>query len=159
MPEAMTEVMPHAMAEAAPATLAPMLVADHPALDFLNSRASPAGVEFEWLSDMAGLLGWLVAARMGPSVGLDAVESDEDVAVRARALREWLRGFVTKHAGHPLGTLVAQDFAPLNDVLAQDCAHRQIVIRSEGAAWSPALRHDPASSLLQPLATAAGDLI
>ena len=79
---------------------------DHLALDFVNSRSTPLGVWTEWLRDGIELLDWLEeagaieeadAARFREDAG--AREALDEVAERARTLREWLRGFVARHAG------------------------------------------------------------
>jgi hypothetical protein len=86
----------------------PFFIADHLALDFLNSIASPKGVPIEWLRDGRDLVDWLeqanviapdVAARFGQSQDQRALER---VAKMGREFRDWLRGFVTRHMGKPL---------------------------------------------------------
>src|SRR5438445_5238138 len=78
----------------------PIILADHPALDFVNTRAFPGGKEVEWLADGRDLLAWLSAARLGDPAELDAAAREigarrlDAVAKEARALREWLREFV-----------------------------------------------------------------
>ena len=47
----------------------PFFIADHLALDFLNSIASPKGVPVEWLRDGRDLVDWLEQANViGPDV-------------------------------------------------------------------------------------------
>src|SRR5262245_31830536 len=85
-----------------------VLVGDQLALDFLNSTV-PAGPRTEWLADGAELLDWLeqvgaidggvVRSIRGGEFSGDALDA---VAAEARALREWLRGFVLRHAGSEL---------------------------------------------------------
>ena len=50
----------------------------------------------------------------------------DKVADQARALREWFRGFVRKHAGRPLGPRALQELGPLNGLLERDEAFSQI---------------------------------
>ena len=160
---------------------APILVADHPALDFVNTRAFPGGREVEWLGDGADLLAWLSAARLGnPAVLQEAAAGAfgarrlDAAAARARALREWLRGFVERHAGMPLARSAVAELGPLNELLAGDNAFRTIVPRphsrqasdaSAGAgAGVLAWRHQrralpPETALLLPVADAIGDLL
>ena len=89
---------------------APFFVADHLALDFLNSIASPRGVPVEWLRDGRDLVDWLEQANViGPDVAARFRRSNDQraldgVAVSAREFRDWLRGFVTRHMGKPLTT-------------------------------------------------------
>jgi predicted RNA-binding Zn ribbon-like protein len=50
----------------------------------------------------------------------------DKVADQARALREWFRRFVRKHAGRPLGPRALQELSPLNGLLERDEAFSQI---------------------------------
>src|SRR6476661_3929914 len=86
----------------------PIILADHPALDFVNTRAFPGGKEVEWLGNGQDLLAWLSTAGVGDPVVLRAAPAQVGarrlnvMAEQARDLREWLRGFVQRHAGRPL---------------------------------------------------------
>src|SRR5690242_15981600 len=83
----------------------PFFVGDDLALDFLNTRAAPAGETIEWLGSGLDLVQWLEAARaVPPSVAAasrkEAGARDLDaVAAEARDFREWFRRFVEAHAG------------------------------------------------------------
>ena len=142
----------------------PLLLADHPALDFLNSRAFLGGAEVDWLGDGDALLRWLGATGLLPP-GLPEARADAErrtldaVAAEARALREWLRGFVSEHAGELLTPDALPRLAPLNALLAEDAAYRQIEQGDGVLAWGAARRHDLRAALLQPLAAASGDLV
>ena len=162
------------MAEPRPA---PFFIGDDLALDFLNSIAAPWGPEIEWLTNGGDLVAWLEQAHAVPadvsahfrahtgSRGLDAAASE------ARELREWLRVFVRKHAGKPLGRRALHDLALLNELLGRDTAYRQIEISvthdrrgddGEGLQalrWQAKRRWDSPKSLLLPLADAIGDLV
>ena len=105
------------------------LVADHRALDFVNTRATPSGVVTEWLEDGRDLLDWLeqagaieaeLAARFRADPAIDSV------AERARDLRAWLRAFVQRHAGAELGPEALAELAPLNALLAEDDGYLQV---------------------------------
>src|SRR5882757_9893764 len=94
--------------------------ADHLALDFLNTRASPHGEEIEWLSDGASYLEWLMR---GFDLRIDAklpAAKLNDVGTKARALREWFRGFVQKHAGEVLHPSHERALQRLNEILSHD---------------------------------------
>ena len=104
----------------------PFFIADHLALDFLNSIASPKGVPIEWLRNGRDLVDWLVhanviaaevASRFRRSVNQRELDG---VAERAREFRDWLRGFVTRHMGKPLTMGAAKVLGPLNELLAGD---------------------------------------
>lgn len=109
-----------------------LFIADAPALDFLNSRATPIDVPVEWLDDGGGLLSWLGQAKLVPGPVLkkmrlqcSAGELDK-VAEQARNLREWFRGFVEKHRGRPLRDDDLRKLEPLNRLLERDKAFNQI---------------------------------
>jgi predicted RNA-binding Zn ribbon-like protein len=135
---------------------------DHPALDFLNTQASPGGVPTEWLGNGADLLSWLqqaalieadVVGRFRPSAPLD------HVAKGARALREWLRAFVDRHAGQPLTAAAEAELGPLNLLLAGDNSFGRVAGGAEGLATQRLRRWEGPEELLQPIASAIADLV
>src|ERR1700744_1324603 len=85
-----------------------LFIADALGLDFLNSIATPVDTPVEWLDSGDGLLKWLAEAKLVPADALDALKARtkpgelDEVAEKARALREWFRGFVRKHMGRPV---------------------------------------------------------
>jgi predicted RNA-binding Zn ribbon-like protein len=109
-----------------------IVIADAPALDFLNSVATPVDVPVEWLSDGEGLVSWLQQAQLVPAPVLAQIRARalpgelDDVAERARSLREWFRGFVRKHRGHRLSREDLQELEPLNRLLERDESFHQI---------------------------------
>jgi predicted RNA-binding Zn ribbon-like protein len=111
---------------------APFLVADHPALDFLNSIASPWGTPIEWLEDGEGLLSWLQAAGQIDSADARRVRRTWDMddleaaAGEARSLREWFRGVVSRRKANGAASVTARDIARLNAVLARGVAYPRI---------------------------------
>jgi predicted RNA-binding Zn ribbon-like protein len=152
----------------------PIIVADHPALDFVNTRAFPSSKDVEWLADGRDLLSWLAAVKLGDPAVLKSALADfgsarlDAVARQARELREWLRGFVQRHAGKPLPPSAANELRPLNDLLGEDNTFRSIAARGrrQTAPATPALvwqRHHrklpPAATLLLPVADAIGNLL
>ena len=109
-----------------------MFVAGESALDFLNSVATPLDATVEWLDDGDGLLSWLAQAQLvSPGVlrqmrsGYSRAELNR-VAEQARNLREWFRGFVRKHRGHPLTRDDFSKLERLNRLLEQDDSFSQI---------------------------------
>ena len=77
-----------------------MFIADALALDFLNSVATPADVEIDWIEDGEGFLEWLEQAELVPPYLLKGLRAQampgqmDNVAAQARSLREWFRKFV-----------------------------------------------------------------
>ena len=138
----------------------PVFVGDHPAMDLLNTRAVPGGVDVEWLADGADLAAWLAAAGLDvPKVGaaeLDAVAAD------VRQLRESFRRFVDRHAGRPLAATPAAFVRDLNRLLASDDGFRQVEPGGGETPLAWSRRRRPASAaaaVLLPLADAIGDLL
>jgi predicted RNA-binding Zn ribbon-like protein len=146
-----------------------IFVADAPGLDFLNSVATPVDEEVDWISDGEGLLAWLEQAELVPGAALEeirirstAAELD-DVAARARDLREWFRGFVRKRKGRPLVAKDLREIEPLNQLLERDQQHGEIVTNTSGGVTSFELRANrrwqSAASLLMPIAEALARLV
>jgi predicted RNA-binding Zn ribbon-like protein len=136
----------------------PFFIADHRAIDFLNTVASPAGAVVDWLADGASFLDWL---RRGFAVPTDLKISSanlERIAADARDLREWFRGLVQKQAGRPLKSSIAGALDPLNEVLQGGQLHFRIspgepLVLDEVQNWRAP------DALLQPIARAIADLL
>ena len=109
-----------------------IFIGGDPALDFLNSAATPVDVAVEWLDDGEGLLAWLRQAQLVPASVLKEVRAHsrpgelDKVAERARNLREWFRGFVEKERGRPLARDDLRKLERLNRLLESDEFFSQI---------------------------------
>jgi len=109
-----------------------IFIADAPALDFLNSVATPVDARVDWLDDGEGLLSWLEQSRLVDASALEQVRSQSSsrelnrVAEQARNLREWFRRFVRDHQGRPLSRQDLKKLEPLNRLLVQDASFSQI---------------------------------
>ena len=150
-----------------------MFLAEAAGLDFLNTFAIPVDVEVEWLESGEDLLAWLEAAKLLDQAALDEVralatsEELDAVAAQARALREWLRGFVQRHRGKPLARSAEGELEPLNGLLARDRVFTQIVARTRADTrdGDSALklvarrRWQSADDLLLPIAQAIAELV
>ena len=146
-----------------------IFVADAPGLDFLNSVATPVDEEVDWIPNGEGLLAWLEQAELVPGAALEeirvrstAAELD-DVAARARDLREWFRGFVRRRKGQPLVAKDLREIEALNQLLERDHQHGEIVANTLGGVTSFELRANrrwqSAASLLMPIAEALARLV
>src|ERR1700752_3145297 len=117
----------------------PMFIADAPALDFLNSVATPIDVEIDWIEDGEGFLEWLEQAQLVPPHVLKALRAQatpgqiDHVAAQARSLREWFRKFVRSRKGSPLVAKDLQKLEPFNRLLERDERFSQIEPRHAGA--------------------------
>ena len=142
---------------------AAFFIADHPALDFLNSFAAPWGQDIEWLQNGQDLLDWLEEAQLISSDDakqIDAQNSTRQLnqtAQTAIELREWFRNFIVKNAGAPIVPNAIKKLEKLNDILATDQAYRQIELPN--LKWQQKRHWRDANDLLLPLANAMGDLL
>lgn len=113
-----------------------LFIAGDPALDFLNSVASPVDVPVEWLDDGEGLLSWLGQAQLVSAAVLRQVRAQSQpeelnkVADQARSLREWFRAFVEKHRGRQLTRDDLRKLERLNRLLERDDSFSQIAAGS-----------------------------
>lgn len=129
----------------------PLFIADHPALDFLNTVLKVEGELEEVLQSDADVARWLVLAGVRPSV---AGEPPRKLLATARELRELVRALVEKRrAGQRL------DVGPLNAFLSRG-RQESVLVQERGALR---LEHrfatDTAEQLLMPLALSAAELL
>jgi predicted RNA-binding Zn ribbon-like protein len=145
-----------------------IFVADAPGLDFLNSIATPVDEPVDWIGDGEGLLGWLEQAGLVPPAALAALRSQftpaelDGVALQARELREWFRGFVRKRKGRPLTAKDLRELARLNQLLERDERYGEIVGGSGDETafeFHTKRRWKSPESLLLPIAEALAKLV
>jgi len=123
-----------------------MFIADSLGLDFLNSIATPVDTPVDWIDDGDGLIDWLAQSKLVPVDELEALSARarpgelDKVADQARALREWFRGFVRKHAGRPLAATALNELGPLNSLLERDEVFSRIEPRHDDGHHGLALR-------------------
>lgn len=123
-----------------------MFIADSLGLDFLNSVATPVDTPVDWLDDGDGLIDWLAQARLVPADALEALKMRakpaelDEVADEARALREWFRAFVRRHAGRRLAVDALRELGPLNSLLERDEVFGRIEAASDDGDHVLALR-------------------
>jgi predicted RNA-binding Zn ribbon-like protein len=145
-------------------------IADSRGLDFLNSIATPVDEPVDWIADGRGFIDWLGQAGLVPPAQLEEIAAratpDEldRVAAQARDLRDWFRGFVTAHAGRPLGAATLDQLAPLNRLLERDEAYGRIVAHADEhghghLALEPARRWRSPESLLLPIGKAIAHVV
>lgn len=147
-----------------PATVLPppLFLASHPALDFLNTYATPDGVAVEWIGDGASFVRWLEAAghlgaghgeRISGRIGTAAADT---LAGDARTLREQLRSALrageTARADRAL-------ISALNDWLAEGSAFARLQAEDGLVRLTVQERADAPRQLLVPLALAAARLL
>lgn len=129
------------------------LIADHPALDLLNTVVrTEAGLIDTWQSD-DDVLRWLVRAGLLDSKTAPQLRRGSLLSA-ARTLRETVRPLVAaRKSGKRL------DPAALNQFLGKGRSHQELL--RAGAALAVARRYDPATpeGVLAPLAESAADLL
>jgi predicted RNA-binding Zn ribbon-like protein len=144
---------------------APIVVAGHPALDLLNTVASPAGEPVEFLADGAALVRWLVASGLldaagGSRVARRFARSELDAAARrVVGLREWLRPLVRRAAETGAARLSPSELHRLNAALAGAARVASLVPSGRGYAVGRALRWESPDALLVLVAEAIADLV
>ena len=146
-----------------------IFLADAPGLDFLNSVATPVDEPIDWIADGEGLLSWLEQAEFVPADVIRRVRGEatpaelDEVAAKARDLREWFRTFVYKRKGRPLSAKDLRELEPLNRVLERDEQHGEIVIddahSATGFAFHMRRRWPAAESLLMPVVEALARVV
>lgn len=109
-----------------------LLVAGHPAIDFLNTAYAPGGVLVETIGDGRALLDWMVGAdlleereaaalsRRFSRKALDAAAQD------ARAVREWARTWLAAWRANPARDY-GEELAVLNKLLARATGSHELV--------------------------------
>jgi len=140
-----------------------------PGLDFLNSIATPVDIPVDWIDDGEGLLSWLAEAGLVPAEALARIRARarpaelDKVAAEARRLREWFRGFVRRHSGHPLTAADLAELEPLNRLLAREDSFIRILPGPADAdaplQLQTARRWQSAEALLLPIAQALAELV
>jgi len=149
-------------------SISAIFIADATGLDFLNSIATPVDEPVDWIADGEGLLSWLDQAKLVPPEVVARMRSQitpdelDDVAAKARSLREWFREFVQKKKGQLLVADDLSDLEALNGVLSRDEKHGQIVAEASaasGLAFTMQRRYMTAQSLLMPIVEALARLV
>lgn len=109
----------------------PLLLADHPALEFLNSTFGPVGEVRELIGDGRALLTWLAeatllgepdVARIRRRLGSQALEQ---LAHEARAFRSWVTDWLERWRERP-GDPYEPELRRLNAMLRQARDFREL---------------------------------
>ena len=142
-----------------------IFLADAPGLDFLNSLATPIDEPIDWIADGEGLLSWLEQAEFVPVDVIRRVRAEassaelDEIAAKARDLRDWFRVFVQKRKGRALSPKDLRELEPLNRALERDEQHGEIVVDEVGFAFRMRRRWSAAESLLMPIVEALAKLV
>lgn len=102
-------------------------------MDFLNTRCVPHGEAVEWIGSGRAFLDWLasvelldraVAARLKRRFGPEVLDA---VAVEARRIREWARGWIARWREAPHADY-SREVAHLNALLARATTRREVAV-------------------------------
>lgn len=110
-----------------------MFISGSPGIDFLNSVAIPADDVVEWIGNGKDFIDWLRQAGLLTAKDIPIIQSNfsaaeiDEMALRARELREWFRDFVKAHRGKALSPRALTKLGPLNQLLDQDQVFWSIV--------------------------------
>jgi predicted RNA-binding Zn ribbon-like protein len=103
-----------------------VFVANALGLDVLNSLARPVDELVDWWSDGNSFLSWMRQAELLSGDDIAVVKSNmsakelDQIAAKARELREWFRGFVNAHKGKRLKSDALTELGPLRRLLERD---------------------------------------
>ncbi len=136
------------------ASAEPMLVADHPALDFLNSVARREGKLVDSLQRDSDVLEWLARAGWPVETGSAALRPLSLIQT-ARTLRETIRTLVEKRKA---GKRVDPD--ALNAFLAESRSYLKLTQKKDGSLQlTRKWKQRTAGEMLAPLSESAADLL
>lgn len=125
----------------------PLMLGDHPALEFLNSVFLPAAEPVDLLRDGAGLLRWLRASRVLDDTTVHAAsrldaQALDAAADAARTLREAFRATVARWSAGGTAALRPADLSRLNRAMAAGTLTQRLVAGADGG--PPVLRSERA---------------
>jgi predicted RNA-binding Zn ribbon-like protein len=146
---------------------APFFVGEHPALDLLNSVATPHATRFDWLETGADLLDWMIAAKLASEAELTpfrdpaCADALEAARVQIVSFREGFRAFIEGVCGAPLGASDHPMIEQINNILAKGARYLQIAKPDAEKPFALTDRHclNTPADLIQPIAAAAAHLI
>jgi predicted RNA-binding Zn ribbon-like protein len=138
------------------------LVADHLALDFVNTRTTDQNGLSEALSSFASALAWFVQAGLlstseSQAMLLDRTPAAEATLSSLRAFRAMLRGMLDEHRA--TGAIGRQYVDAINEQLGRCGCARTLVRKGDAYVVHVQFHFTQPSDLLMPLANAAADLI
>jgi predicted RNA-binding Zn ribbon-like protein len=148
--------------------LSTRFVADCSGLDFINSGDPSKPGETDWIDSGEKFLTWLEHAQLVPSDVLQRMRSQcglstvDEVAMKARAMREWLRDLLQQHRPPASSSVDLSELRRLNEILCGDEVYYCIVApKEEEGSYSlqPVRRWLTPQTLLYPIGEAIAKLI
>ncbi|MGH1444963.1 MAG: CGNR zinc finger domain-containing protein [Cognatishimia sp.] len=123
----------------------PMFIGESPALDFLNSIASPKGKVIDWLDTETGLLDWLVKSGLCTSEELEVFKSEPRTIEQTKALhdiqefRDAFRKFIEAMAGGDVLQPTDPFITRINAILLRGTLTMQLEPSQDGTTRSGSL--------------------
>lgn len=147
----------------------PFFLADHPAMDFLNSIVRLKGGAWDAMADKARFCHWMQASGMpGSRQAADAAAACGEAELapilkEAQTLREAMRSLLPQLASQDEASRRSPRLAGLierlNLILSEACDQQRLELSETGAVWHPVPLYPTPRSLLAPIARAIGDLL
>jgi predicted RNA-binding Zn ribbon-like protein len=147
----------------------PFFLADHPAMDFLNSIVRLKGGAWDAMADKARFCHWMQASGMpGSRQAADAAMARTEgelapILKEAQTLREATRGLLPQLASQDEASRRSPRLAGLierlNLILSEACDQQRLELNETGALWQRVPLYPTPRSLLAPIAQAVGDLL
>jgi predicted RNA-binding Zn ribbon-like protein len=135
----------------------PLFLGGHPALDFLNTLATPRGERLELLGSGAALAAWLESAGLADAASLRKLDLDA-AAAEARKLREWARDWIGRWRAAPKAGYDAE-LRRLNRILEPAKRYGELVRLRGGFELRQRDRVESNDELLALLATQVAGLL
>ncbi|HEV7690325.1 MAG TPA: CGNR zinc finger domain-containing protein [Hyphomonadaceae bacterium] len=138
-----------------------LFLADHPALDFVNTHAQPDGVPTEWVGDGDALISWLRESSLIPHGDERAIRAAftradlDQVAKDARSLRQWFRGAVTEK----LTPALLQAATRRVNAILKDDEQVRLLDMEDALDWKTQRLWRSPKSILGPIAEQMGKLL
>jgi predicted RNA-binding Zn ribbon-like protein len=117
---------------------APLFVGESPALDFLNSVATPKSTLIDWLDTETDLLDWLVVSGLCTAEELDPLRDrshSEELAIalqEVHVFRDAFREFIETNAGRDLVETTVAFVARINEALLQGTLTMRLTAPKDG---------------------------
>ena len=141
----------------------PMLIGEHPALDFLNSCFTPHGEPIDLIGTGPALLNWLKESAVAPDARVCAegllARQLEAAAANARALREWFRPVLARWSTEGARGVRQADLDKLNTYLAQVELRQHLCRHDDSFELRAARLADNPAVITADLAQACADLL
>lgn len=141
----------------------PLMLAGHPALEFLNSTMAPRGEPTELIGDGRAFVRWLVDAEWIDSAAAAQLvrrfgDQLDEIAAEARQIRGWAIEWIAKWSTEP-GARYAGELRRLNELLVRADAYRQV--RRDGDALAIVEQHrgEAPGELIGMIAVALAELV